>query len=131
MIENNKGFTLVEMIGIIILLTVIMLVVAPAMISTLKSTNTKRFNSFKDNLKIAVENYIVDNNKLSDNEVSITFKELLENNYIDEILSIPSDDPLAEDWNTELTGDSFVIATKVTKGYTYQLCKSESICGDI
>lgn len=131
MIENDKGFTLVEMIGIIILLTVIMLVVTPAMISTLKSTNTKKFNSFKDNLKIAVENYIVDNSKLSDSEVSVTFEELLEKKYIEEIPSIPSDDPLAEDGNTELTGESFVIATKDTNGYTYQLCKSESICGDI
>lgn len=129
--KNKKGFTLIEMIGIIILLVVIMLVVAPSMISSLTNSNTKRFDTFKDNLKIAVENYIVQTKQTSQENVQVTLQILLDENYIDEIPSIPSQDPLAEDGNEELSGNAYVIAVRGTSGYHYQLCKSESICEDI
>lgn len=120
--SKQKGFTLVEMMGIIILLTVIMLVVAPTMINTLKNNNTKRFEAFKDNLKIATENYIVQAKLISEYTVEVKLTTLLEEKYIDEIPSIPKDDPLAEDGN-KLLAEAYIIATKTDTGYTYELCK--------
>ncbi len=121
--KNNKGFTLIEMIGIIILLTVIMIVVAPSMIGTLKNTNIKRFNAYKEKLKNATENYIVDNGLLNKTEVEVELKVLLENKYIDDIPSIPAEDPLAEDGDVSLE-NATVKAIKTSKGYSYQLCNS-------
>ena len=129
--KDNNGFTLIEMIGIIILLTVIMLVVAPTMISTLKNSNTKRFNAFKDNLKIAAENYIVDNKKTSLTSVQIKLQDLLELNYIEEIPKIPAEDPLADDGEKQLPSDAYVLATKTSSGYNYKLCKTSSNCESI
>lgn len=123
--SKQKGFTLVEMMGIIILLTVIMLVVAPTMINTLKNNNTKRLEAYKDNLKIATENYIVQAKLISEKSVEVKLTTLLEEKYIDEIPSIPKDDPLAED-GTQLSGEDYIIATKTDTGYTYELCKAKT-----
>lgn len=128
--KEKNGFTLVEMIGIIVLLAVIMLVVAPSMITTLQNSNSNRWTSFKDNVKMAAENYIVNHKLTSSSSVDINLGTLLEENYIEEIPSIPSDDPFAED-GEELTSDAYIKATKTTSGYTYLLCKNSSTCQDI
>lgn len=128
---KELGFTLVEMLGIIILLVVIMLVVAPSMISTLRNSNTKRWTNFKDNLKMATENYIVNHELTSSSSVDIELKKLLEENYIEEIPSIPADDPFAEDGVEELSDTAYITATKTSTGYTYLLCKSNGNCQEI
>ena len=121
--KNKRGFTLVEMIGIIILLTVIVLVVAPTMISTLKGSATKKFNSFKVNLKIVTESYIAESKQLENGSVKLdTLKEL---KYIEEIPSIPKGDPLAGDSDT-LGNTSYVTWKKESSGYVYELCNSEN-----
>lgn len=122
--KNDNGFTLVEMIGIIILLTVIMVVVAPIMINTLKNSNIKRFNAYKEKLKLATENYIVDNGLISEIETTVTLKDLLENNYIDDIPTIPKEDPFAETGETSLQ-DASIKAKKGSSGYSYQLCNPD------
>lgn len=122
----KKGFTLIEMLGVIILLTVIMVVVAPSLIGTLQNTDNKRWDAFKSNLKLATENYIVDHKELSSDSVSVNLDDLLNENYIEEIPSIPKDDSF---FSSEiLPENTYVKATKKTNGYSYELCKPDNSC---
>lgn len=125
----KKGFTLIEMIGIIVILAVILLVTVPATITTLNKSNKNRYQSFKNNLKIVAENYIVDKQKISETSVTISLNVLKEEHYIEEIPTIPGDDPFALEGGTTLEG-AYILATKnvVTKVYSYQLCKSSGEC---
>lgn len=129
----KKGFTLIEMIGIIIVLAAIMIVVAPSLLNTLRNSGKNTYNSFKNNLKQATESYIVKNKDVSDNEideVNVYLSDLLEQNYIDEIPSIPADDPFAG--GGESLEGGYVFAKKNTSGvYAYKLCKADNTCQDI
>lgn len=126
----KKGFTLVEMIGIIVILAAIILVTVPATINTLNKSNQKRFEAFKNNLKMVTENYIVDHKQTSLSSLEITLQVLLDEHYIQEIPQIPTDDPFAESTgSTDLT-QAYVKVTKdsSTKLYSYELCQTTSNC---
>lgn len=82
------GFTLIEVIAVVILLSIILLVSLPALSSTLKNTKEKRYQEFLNDLYIATEAYITMNDELFpqlkyDNGTAfINISELVYNNYI-------------------------------------------------
>lgn len=59
--KNRKGFTLVEIIGVIAVLALIMLVTAPTLLKTLKGADAKEYETFVDNLFLATETHIQKN----------------------------------------------------------------------
>lgn len=62
--KNKKGFTLVEIIGVIAVLSVIMLVTVPSILRTLKKSENEKYEAFLQNLYLATENYIVQNSTM-------------------------------------------------------------------
>lgn len=123
MMINNKGFTLIEMIGIVIILAAILLVVAPSLTKTLKNNNAKSDEIFLKNLRMASENYIIDHDLLNNSSLSkVNVKDLLDEDYIQEIPS-------------SLDLENYVYYVYVNKQnglYTYKLCDSnKSNCKDI
>lgn len=54
----KKGFTLVEMLGIVTVLSIILLVVFPALNKSLKQMKTTAGDNFTNNLKISAEAYV-------------------------------------------------------------------------
>lgn len=54
----KRGFTLIEMLGVIAVLAVILLVTFPALSKSLKNTKEATTNSFINNLKVSTEAYI-------------------------------------------------------------------------
>lgn len=54
----KKGFTLIEMLGIIAVLAVVLLVTFPVMNKSLKKMKENTTNNFENNLKISAETYI-------------------------------------------------------------------------
>lgn len=59
--NNNKGFTLVELIGIIIILGLTIIIGVPSLLNTLKSNENTEYETFKETLFLAAETYILDN----------------------------------------------------------------------
>ena len=85
---NNKGFTLIELIGSIIILTIIALVVFPAVLNIMTSSQGKIDNAKKNLIERAAKEYVEDNvnnyprtTELSEN---ITVEELINKGYIKE-----------------------------------------------
>jgi len=57
---NNKGFTLIELIVTIVILSVVMSIGAYSIISIVNSTREQNYNSLIKNIKTAVENYAIE-----------------------------------------------------------------------
>lgn len=55
---KKHGFTLVEMLGILVVLSIIVVISVPAITSSLKKADQQRYNDWLDNLYIAAEEYV-------------------------------------------------------------------------
>lgn len=94
--NNKKAFTLIEVVGIITILSLMLLVTVPALTKTLKRNEQEQYNNYVNNLKMATESYIVKNinnfPELSDFEakVYVEIKTLLKEGYIKEIQDDPN-----------------------------------------
>ena len=87
--NNKKGFTLIELIGMIIILGLLVIIGVPALLKNLKDNKTKEYESFKKNLFLASEAYLSENlekyedfNKAGDT-IYIPLILLKEKEYID------------------------------------------------
>lgn len=58
---KNKGFTLVELLGTIILLAIIALIALPALLSSLTTSQQEIDDAYKDSVITAARNYVNDN----------------------------------------------------------------------
>ena len=125
---NNKGFRLIEIIGIVVILAVIMIVTVPLLENTLRNSEQKRIDSFKKNLILVCENYMVDKKLFGDSQIEIYLEDLLEEKYIEEIPEVLSDDPFAETPDGEKNYYSYVLAEKQNDEYKYELCLATHNC---
>ena len=105
----KKGFTLIEMIGIILVLGLLMIFIFPSLTNTLKNNNKMKYESFAKNLELAMENYMVYEQELAV-EGCVTLGDLQTKNYI-------------EDIPTMLTGDN--LETEVKLSNDYKVCVKE------
>ena len=119
---NNKAFTLVELLGVIILLSLITLLVLPKITSAVKS---KQNDVDKVNNKIiyaAAELYIKDMYNLDsiepDSKFCVGIQELQENNYLKETKNI---------YTKESISNKAVLA-EYDNGFSYTLYDSLRLC---
>ncbi len=108
--KDRKGFTLIEMIGIITLLAIILLVALPSMTKTLKRNEQKKYDNYINNLKLVSENYLVDqlqkNGITFTNDIAyFTLGDIIDAGYVTETITNP---------NTEkkISRDTRIKATK-------------------
>lgn len=90
---NHKGFTLIELTGVIILLSLISLLVIPSIDGAIKVFKQQAYNSQIQNIALATKDWTVDNLGLNDYKVNdtitITLGQLKVGGYIDENLANP------------------------------------------
>lgn len=86
--KNKKGFTLIEMIGIITVLAIILLVTFPVMNKSLKQMKENQNNNFTNNLKVSAEAYIELNRdnypdlETPGNQITFSVQELYDANLL-------------------------------------------------
>ena len=119
--KNKKGFTLVELLGVIVILSIMILVTAPALLTTIKNTEDKAIEEFETTLSIAAESYI-EQNRISFpqlNEVGgtayISVGKLKEGGYIKTNLVDPKTGSVVESTSTIKT----VVQPNKTRTYEY------------
>ena len=54
----KKGFTLVELLGVVVVLSIVLILAVPTIINTFRRTNQNEFDAYVKNLKVAAENYV-------------------------------------------------------------------------
>lgn len=90
---NKKGFTLVELIGVIALLAVVALITIPIMTNSIKKSKEKTYIAQVKNIISSAKKWVVANGPKSDKEFNITLSELLNDKIIENDLVIdPRDD---------------------------------------
>ena len=87
---KNKGFTLVEMIAVLVIIVLIFVVSFPPILNALKSTQVKVdesiFKIIGDSVDELLSQESLTYNKKDNNKYCITIKELIEKNYLEEEL---------------------------------------------
>ena len=86
--KKNKGFTLVELIGIISIIAILLTFVTPSIIGMFKRDEEREYNRFLNDIYLATESYIqihIDSYPELSNpsqSVTILMQELIENGYL-------------------------------------------------
>ena len=107
----KKGFTLVELIAVIVLLSLIALFTFPSVNKTIKDRKEALYNVQIDNIKASAVSYIDKNGLLKDNDkVIVTLCQLKQNGFTDEKIKNPIN-------NKYIPDDSKVIVTKDEKPF--------------
>ena len=116
----KKGFTLVELIGVIVILGVLAVFAVPALTKTFKKTANKESEEYIKNIILAAENYY-HTNPDSENIINgcISISTLIEEGYLkNNINSITG---------TSISNDSTVIISKNNEGVEQYSIVEESI----
>jgi competence protein ComGC len=88
--NNKKGFTLVELLAILGLLTIIILLGMPLLINQIESQKKKNYENFVGDLCLATESYINHNTNIdginefreSGDTIQISIGDLMSNGYV-------------------------------------------------
>lgn len=81
---NKKGFTLSEIIAVIILISIIVAIAVPSVLSVRKRVNERLFEGKKETILVAAELYGQDNPHLfNPDEFIVTVGELVNANYVE------------------------------------------------
>lgn len=86
--KNKKGFTLVELLGIVAIIAAILAFVVPSVIGMLKRDDEKEYQRFLDDISLATESYVqlnineYPNLAVTGGTYTITMQQLIENGYI-------------------------------------------------
>ncbi len=121
---NNKGFTLVELLAVLVILVAIMSIAIPSISSSLERSKSRQEESKKRILESAAELYVTDHrNNINKDTCTIKLETLLDENYIDK--------DAAEGPNGEDLKDNCVKYKKEANGkitYEYNASNCENPC---
>lgn len=84
---NKKGFTLAELLGVIVVLAIIISISGISVVSIINKSRLKVSKEMEDNLKEAAITYVIDNKKeieFIENIYKIKVKELIIKNYFED-----------------------------------------------
>ena len=87
---NNKGFTLLEMMGVLILLTVILMVVIPNITNTIKKSNLDQLKEYENTVCLGAKTYVREENVEVTGNFPVSGSILVSKNYISSSLINPS-----------------------------------------
>lgn len=108
---KEKGFTLIEMLAVFIIISIIMVVALPAITKNLKGNSKKEYTEFIKTVELATEVYVEDNREMYPlNTVgataTITIGTLKEENLIDNIPNKPDGTEITDDMTVKVTVNS-------------------------
>lgn len=101
----KKGFTLVEMLGIIVVLSILVLITYVGINSMRKDTSEKEFEDYKKTVYMASETYIEMENIEVNGEYYIEINDLLSKSYIENIVKNPKTQKKEYDAKVKVTKD--------------------------
>ncbi len=87
--KNRKGFTMVELLGAVVILGILMMVAIPSVSSLIQNSKNKYYISQKKNLESAAKSYYSNNKIILRNEgdfVDVSLEELVNKKYISKMV---------------------------------------------
>lgn len=143
--RSIKGFTLAELMGVIVILAVLAVILVPVVDRNLKKGKNITCDSQEKSIIEAAKNYTSDNVAISDNAApcakllankggscEVTVKELVQKGYLEGSSTTGDTAPINPGTNEPYTDQTFVLISNVTGyNYTYNLMyegKDEGSC---
>ena len=87
--KNNKGFTFVELLAVILMIGILLTIAVPTVTSLLSKGTNDYYHSLEDNMVIATRDYTTDYRTILPRKINdtttIDLSELVNNQYIDKI----------------------------------------------
>lgn len=101
---KKNGFTLIELIAIILVLAAICLVSFPTILNMAKQSDKNTYEEYKNTICLAARTYVTNEDKLTDeSKLEISIKDLIDLNYIEDTLTNPKTDLTANEENKTVT----------------------------
>ena len=119
--KNNKAFTLIELMAVITILSIIAIIMIPVLDKTIKKSKQEMYDIQIENIRIAGQNYYVDNITLRPTEGNNAFvsQQTLETqNYIKTNIKNPKTGTNFTNLYIEITNDN--------GKYIYKVCPIET-----
>lgn len=85
---KNRGFTLIELIGTIVILSLLLLIVSPLVTRSIKEGVAKADEQAITNIKLAAKNWVSDSGNITNARVTVS--ELIDDGYLDSEVKLPS-----------------------------------------
>lgn len=119
--KNKKGFTMVELLGIVAIIATILVFTGPSIVGMLKKDEEKEYNRFLEDLYLATETYVqLHSDKYPElsnigGTSNVMIEDLIENGYIKASIVNPKTDEI-------IKKSDIIVVTKEDDGsykYTY------------
>ncbi len=125
---KKKGFTLVELLSVIVILGVLAFLITPLIFNTINNFNKDSYDSQLDTIESAAIDYAIDNKLTSVvDKFYITLGQLKQSGYIRKDLTNPYTEMNDETDNKEwFNNDSLIEVTKTGSNYTAKYIESSS-----
>ena len=116
--KKRNGFTLIELMAVIIILAVIALIVTPLIIGGIKESKERLYDTQLENIKSAAKSFMIDLDLENDLTLTLTLDELKKAGYVKEDIKNPK------------TGESFnkcllVSVERKDNAYEYEVIDTE------
>ena len=89
---KNKAFTLIELLGVIVILSLLLLIIVPSVTSSIKKGQKEADEDTKNSIVLAAKNWLSDNKATVKNTTSYTVNvsTLQNGGYLDKNIKLPS-----------------------------------------
>ena len=89
---KNRGFTLVELLGVIIILSLLLMVIVPSVVSSIQDGQENADESTTNSIVLAARNWFSDNKDVMSNRTSytVTVSTLKSGGYLEGDITLPS-----------------------------------------
>lgn len=118
--KDNKAFTLIELLAVIVLLGIIGLIAYPVITNIIKNSKEKAYNMQVELIESAAKNWSIDNADKLNKTVKLTVSNLIDLGYI------KNDENIIDPRNNDMMNGCVVISTKNTFNQTeykyYETC---------
>lgn len=107
--KNNKGFTLIELIGVISILSILSLIFIPKLIYQFKKEDEKIDSITEDIIKRQAEVYLENNQNYSKiGTYCISISTLIDNDYLEDNFKVSNKESIIENKVIQAKGDGNV-----------------------
>ncbi len=130
--RNKKGFTLIELIGTLLLISLLVLIITPGITKTVKRGEATAVNQLRENVVLAAKNWATNNrSKLPLNpgdSSGVTLLTLQDEGYLDKNIKNPSDKEPIEEACVKITNVTPDDELVNKKSYKYEYKELSNDC---
>jgi len=120
---KQRGFTLIELVGVIVLVSLMILIIIPTVEKAVKKGEENADKQLKDNMILAAKSWAVDNKGKMPQEpgvkINIWLSDLQKDGYIERNIKLPSTGASIDEACIEVTNKSSGVAKKNVYDYVY------------